>query len=214
MNIWLLGTQKVGLCLEGCKKSWWGKGEGDLVFFLITTITAVTANSSGSLGRSLIYWWAARLSLTHRCLPLWRARFHCATLCSKLLITTNGNRSRPRVNWRLTKKPQAWQLLVSANCVCSQGLLENLNTFSVKDTFIPFLRKATSYDNTELKSSKCFTLPDKRQTQEDGNYFMFFSSVKSMNLLSSFNSLYWVWQSLFCHSVLLPNGRAIFPSAL
>lgn len=161
-------------------------------------------------------WFIAELpgSAWHSCLPPWRARFHCATLCSKLLITTNGNRSSPRVNWRLTKQPPAWQLLVSAKCVCSQGLLENLNTFSVKDTFIPFLRKATSYDNTELKSSKCFTLPDKRQTQEDGNYFMFFSSVKSTNLLSSFNSLYWVWQSLFCHSVLLPNRRAIFPSAL
>lgn len=60
--------------------------------------------------------------------------------------------------------------------MCSQGLLENLNTFSVKDSFIPFLRKATSYDNTELKSSKCFTLPDKRQTREEENYFTFFSS--------------------------------------
>lgn len=43
MNAWLLGTQKVSKCLEGCKKSWWGKGEGDLAFLLITIISAVTA---------------------------------------------------------------------------------------------------------------------------------------------------------------------------
>lgn len=119
MNAWLLGSQKVSLCLEGCKKSWWGKGEGDLAFLLLTTITAVTAYQLLILGLLLDLLVSGQAQLDSPLPPsARRARFRCATLCSKLLITTNGNRSSPRVNWRLTKQPQAWQLLVSAEeCV-------------------------------------------------------------------------------------------------
>lgn len=75
------------------------------------------------------------------------------------------------------------------------------NTFSVQDTFLPFLREATSYDNTELKLQMLHLLT---KSQNPGGWkLLVHPSVKSMNLLSSFNSLYWVWQSLFCHSVLL-----------
>ena len=70
MNAWLLGTQKVSKCLEGCKKSWWGKGRATWPFFWSPSSLLWLLNSSWSLGCSLIYWWAARLSLTHRCLPL------------------------------------------------------------------------------------------------------------------------------------------------
>lgn len=44
-----------------------------------------------------------------------RARFRCAPLCSKFLITTDRNGSSHRINSRLIKQPQARQLLVPAN---------------------------------------------------------------------------------------------------
>lgn len=78
------------------------QGEGDLAFLLLLPSLLWLLTSSWWSGCSLIYWWRPG-SASDSPLPpsARRARFRCATLCSKLLITTNGNRSSPRVNWKL-----------------------------------------------------------------------------------------------------------------
>lgn len=134
INVWLCGPSEASVYVEGA-----GEGRGGAASLDHHHAAAPTAQL-WSLA-SLIDEWAAVLSSTHqRPPPTWRARFHCATLCSKFPSQQMAQVQNSLNAHKETPDPRA---LSPSQWICSQGFYESLNNSSVMDTFMSFLRKAT-----------------------------------------------------------------------
>lgn len=80
-------------------------------FFWSSSLLLWLLSSSPSLGCSLIYWWAARLSSTHSCLPPCREQSPaCATLCSKFPSQRTARVSESTEDSQRNPKPHSSQL--------------------------------------------------------------------------------------------------------
>lgn len=117
VNVWSLWSEFV----SGGMEEELMRGRGGVTWPSDAITAAVTTSQLMILGllRNLLVSWQAQLNSP---LPLfmWRARFHCATLCSKF---PSQWMAQHRINWRLTKKSQTLQFSAPENrCVLGDSL--------------------------------------------------------------------------------------------